>query len=145
LLWAAGDDSRRRWEPRKNRADDSPLPQLAPLVGRGVVALDGGRRLAVLTEIPGLPTWLRWLPSRWTSLFIGPEPRCDIRVFDAATGRTLRQFIVSGRRSQFWPTLDPSGRYLAVTNDDGTVRVYDLPPARPWPLIAGLVTLQGLL
>jgi WD40 repeat protein len=86
-----------------------------------------------------------WLESKWPTAFAAlDKPIERIRCWDSATGKEYPSLPGGGFESVF----SPDSRQLAVPSENGTIKLWDLPPRKPLGLIlawscvpAGLVLL----
>jgi hypothetical protein len=69
-----------------------------------------------------------WL---WSFLSLS-RGRQEVRVMDVASGR-VRETLDGG----CFATFSPDGKYLALADQDGAVRLYDLPLRKQWFKIFG--------
>lgn len=81
----------------------------------------------MVAEGPG--TWV-WLSQDWTALGIMVHPWL-IHIRNPYTGQIIGQIDAPGpRRFSGWPVFSPDGRLLAVSVDDGTLRVWEVESGR---------------
>jgi len=118
---------------------DDPAP---PSVSDGPIGLSAdGRVLASLLKSPPLIRQ-RWLLERLNLQRLPfADPRQAVKLWNAPTGRRLGALGVESH--SLW--LSPDGRTLVTIGRSGITSLWDVPPARPWPLFLVLLTAQAAL
>jgi WD40 repeat protein len=89
------------------------------------------------------PAWVRWLTQRWPASrrVVSDAHQSAVHVWESRTGRPT---ITLWRKTNY-ALLAPDGRTLVTVEPDGALRLWDVPPRKPWRRFLGVVALQGLL
>jgi WD40 repeat protein len=83
-----------------------------------------------------------WLESNWPTAFAAfDKPIEQIRCWDSGTGKEYPSLPGGG----FECVFSPNSRQLAVQCDDGSIKLWDLPPRKPLGLILAWSCLPAVL